>query len=77
MKVAMPLLVGMAARPYVCKLIMNYMVHTIAKKGQPVELPYTEMEQVSKDSLLAERNILEAEDIYCLECIRLKREKLL
>ena len=38
MKLAMPLLAGMATRPYLRDLLSNYAIHTAAKAGHPIML---------------------------------------
>ena len=82
MKVAMPLLAGMAARPYLRNLLSNYAVHTAAKAGHPIMLVKGQKTiEVSESRLLAERKILEDGDLHrldkvkkCLEDMRTKRK---
>ena len=82
MKVAMPLLAGMAARPYLRDLLSNYAVHTVAKAGHPIMLVKGQKTiKVSYLRLLAKRKILEDGDLHrldkvkkCLEDMRTKRK---
>lgn len=82
MKIAMPLLAGMAARPYLRDLLSNYAVHTAAKAGHPIMLVKGQKTiEVSESRLLAERKILEDGDLHRpdkvkkrLEDMRMKRK---
>lgn len=63
MKVALPLLGGLAARPYLRDLIINYAVHAAAKASHPVMLVKGQPKiEVSEERLLAERRVLERGD---------------
>ena len=63
MRVSLDLLAGLATRPYLRELLMNYAVHTAGKCGQPaLALKGQKIRRVSEGRLLAERKVLEEND---------------
>ena len=75
MKVAMPLLVGMAARPYLRNLLSNYAVYMAAKAGHPIMLVKGQKTiKVSESRLLAERKILEDGDLHRSDKVKKRLE---
>ena len=64
MRIAAPLFEGIGLKPHLRELLLNYIVHNAHKHGKPLTVVKgTKTREVAETKLLAERKVLEDEEL--------------